>query len=117
MAERVIGSALQALPLGKCVSVAVSPSPVRVRPKHANELALVISELTTNSVKYAAQRPGGSDHHPFPCVGLMLGDERGLCSPRNAGDERLNLVLMDIRLPGEMGGVEAVDSSATRRYR
>jgi hypothetical protein len=25
--------------------------------------------------------------------------------------------LMDIRLPGEMGGVEAVDSSATRRYR
>jgi two-component sensor histidine kinase len=53
LAEQVIGSALGALPVDKYVSVEVSPSPVRVRPKDANNLALVVNELTTNSCKYA----------------------------------------------------------------
>ena len=38
---------------GVQVIVQVFPSPVRVSPKDANNLALVINELTTNSVEYA----------------------------------------------------------------
>ncbi len=53
LTERVVNSALQLLPADKRVSVEVTPSAVRVAPKHANDLALVINELTTNSVKYA----------------------------------------------------------------
>jgi two-component sensor histidine kinase/DNA-binding response OmpR family regulator len=53
LAERVIASALQMLPLDKWVSVDVLPSPVRVIPKQANSLALAINELATNAFKYA----------------------------------------------------------------
>jgi two-component sensor histidine kinase len=55
LATQVINSSLQALPRGKRVSVDVSPSPVRVTPKQAHELALVINELATNTVKHALQ--------------------------------------------------------------
>jgi two-component sensor histidine kinase len=41
------------LPRDKGVSVEVTPSPVRVTPDQAHDLALVINELTTNTVKHA----------------------------------------------------------------
>jgi two-component sensor histidine kinase len=50
---QVINSALQIIPLDKNVSVDVSSSTVRVAPKEANNLALAINELVTNSAKYA----------------------------------------------------------------
>ena len=53
LAEHIIGSALQSLPQGKHVSVEVLPSALRVSPKIASNLALVLNELTTNSIKYA----------------------------------------------------------------
>ena len=53
VAEQVIKSALQALPRDKRVSVEVLPFPLRVSPKEASNLALVLNELTTNSIKYA----------------------------------------------------------------
>jgi two-component sensor histidine kinase len=53
LTQQVIGSTLQALPSGKTVFVEVSPSPVRVAPQQANHLALVINELTVNTLKYA----------------------------------------------------------------
>lgn len=53
LTTKVIHSALQALPLDKYVSVEVSPSSIQIVPKLANTLALVITELTTNTVKYA----------------------------------------------------------------
>lgn len=53
LATKVIHSALQALPLDKNVTVAVSPSPVKIAPKLANTVALIINELTTNTIKYA----------------------------------------------------------------
>ncbi|MFQ5611487.1 MAG: sensor histidine kinase [Anaerolineae bacterium] len=60
LSEQIIQAALQALPPDKPVSVEVSPSPVRVTPKQANGLALIVNELATNSVKYAFQeRPRG----------------------------------------------------------
>ncbi|MBI1877078.1 MAG: GAF domain-containing protein [Chloroflexi bacterium] len=53
LATKVIHSALQALPLDKNVLVEVSPASIKVAPKLTNTLALVINELTTNTVKYA----------------------------------------------------------------
>lgn len=53
LVEQVIGSTLKALPPEKHVSAQVSPSTVQVAPKQANDLALVLNELTTNSIKYA----------------------------------------------------------------
>ncbi len=53
LTKQVIGSTLQALPSGKAVFVEVLPSPVRVAPQQANHLALVINELTVNTLKYA----------------------------------------------------------------
>jgi PAS domain S-box-containing protein len=53
LAAQIIRSALQMLPRDKRVSVHVSPSPVHVTPERAHHLALVINELTTNTVKYA----------------------------------------------------------------
>jgi two-component sensor histidine kinase len=50
---RVIRSSLQMLPRDKHVSVEVSPSQVRVTPDQAHKLALVINELSTNTVKHA----------------------------------------------------------------
>ncbi len=53
LAREIIYSALQILPPDKDISVEVLPSPVRVTPDQANNLALVINELATNTVKYA----------------------------------------------------------------
>jgi PAS domain S-box-containing protein len=53
LTEEVIDTGLQTLPLDEYVSVEVSSSPVRVTPRQANNLALVVNELTTNSVKHA----------------------------------------------------------------
>ncbi len=53
LTSKVIDSALQALPLDKQVAVEIFSPPIRVSPKLANTLALVINELTTNTVKYA----------------------------------------------------------------
>ena len=53
LASRVIHVSLEALPRDKRVSVKVSPSPVRVTADQAQNLALVIGELTTNTAKHA----------------------------------------------------------------
>ncbi len=53
LVEQIIDSALRALPSDKRIWVEVSPSPVQITSKQANNLALVINELTTNSIKYA----------------------------------------------------------------
>jgi len=55
LAARVIRSSLQMLPHGKHVSVDATPSPVRVTSDQAHNLALVVNELTTNTIKYALQ--------------------------------------------------------------
>ena len=51
--NRVIHASLQSIPANKHVAVKVSPSDIQVKPKQANNLALVINELVTNTVKYA----------------------------------------------------------------
>jgi len=52
LVAQVTHSSLQMLPPDRRVSVDVAPSPVRVTPDQAHNLALVINELVTNSVKH-----------------------------------------------------------------
>lgn len=54
LTTQIIHSALQSLPPDKRVLTNVpTTNPVQVTPKQANSLALVINELTTNTIKYA----------------------------------------------------------------
>ena len=55
MTSRLIHTALNALPPDRQVEVDISPSPVEVSPRQASNLALIINELVTNSIKYAVQ--------------------------------------------------------------
>ena len=55
LTSEIIQSTLQTLPRGKHISVDVAPSPVRVTPEQARNLALVLNELTTNTIKHALQ--------------------------------------------------------------
>ncbi len=55
LAHQIIHSTLQALPSSKRVSVTISQSAVEVTAKQANSLALVLNELTTNTIKYALE--------------------------------------------------------------
>ena len=55
LAGQVVRSYLQVLPRDKDVSVEVSPSPIRVTADQAHSLALMINELTTNTVKHTLQ--------------------------------------------------------------
>jgi two-component sensor histidine kinase len=51
--QQVIDSALRTLPPDKYIFVDIQPSTVYVTPKQANDLALIINELATNTIKYA----------------------------------------------------------------
>jgi PAS domain S-box-containing protein len=53
LAMELVRSALKTLPRGKEVSVEVTPCSVWVTPEQAHNLALVFSELATNTIKYA----------------------------------------------------------------
>lgn len=51
--NRVIHSSLQMLPFDKSVTVDVTPSTIKIPSDQAHHLAIIINELTTNSIKYA----------------------------------------------------------------
>ncbi|MGD8624137.1 MAG: GAF domain-containing protein [Anaerolineae bacterium] len=52
LANRITSTALNALPIDRQVYIAISPSPVKVSPAQANNLALVLNELVTNTFKH-----------------------------------------------------------------
>jgi PAS domain S-box-containing protein len=54
LANHVISAALHALPLYQAVSIDVAPSEVKVSPRQASNLALILNELMTNTVRHAA---------------------------------------------------------------
>ena len=56
LADQVIRAALQSLPVGKHISVTITPSPLQVTSRQANSLALIINELATNTIKHALVR-------------------------------------------------------------
>jgi two-component sensor histidine kinase len=53
LARRIIQSALAAVPTSCSVTVDLQPSAVQVSPRQASNLALVLNELATNTIKYA----------------------------------------------------------------
>lgn len=53
LADRIVRAALSAAAPGRQVLVDVAPSPVEVSPRQASNLALVLNELVTNSIKHA----------------------------------------------------------------
>lgn len=53
LATNIVHSSLRALPPDKRLAVHVTPSDVHVAPNQASNLALIINELATNSIKYA----------------------------------------------------------------
>ncbi len=59
LAERIIYTALDASPHSVVASVDIAPSLVQVPPDQAHHLALVISELIINTLKYAADGRNG----------------------------------------------------------
>jgi two-component sensor histidine kinase len=54
LTSQIVRSSLRILPHTKRISVDIPHSPVRVTPEQANNLALIINELTTNTIKYAS---------------------------------------------------------------
>lgn len=53
LTQHMITTALQILPQHISVAVDVTPTSISVPPKQATNMALVINELTTNTIKYA----------------------------------------------------------------
>ncbi|MFQ5578877.1 MAG: sensor histidine kinase, partial [Anaerolineae bacterium] len=55
LVEQVARAALRATPPGKYAAVTVSPVKIAIPPGQANNLAIVINELATNSVKHTCE--------------------------------------------------------------
>jgi two-component sensor histidine kinase len=95
---QVIRSSLQVLPRDRVVSVEVTPSPVRVTPDQAHDLALVINELATNTVKHALQERDTG----HITVRIVLEDDTVLFEFRDDGpgypEEVLQLERQDVGL-------------------
>jgi DNA-binding response OmpR family regulator/anti-sigma regulatory factor (Ser/Thr protein kinase) len=53
LADQIIEDALSSLPPQQHINVHFDPSPVEVSPRQAGNLALIITELATNTVKHA----------------------------------------------------------------
>jgi PAS domain S-box-containing protein len=53
LVTHIMSTVLDALPLNQHVLMDVTPSPVKVSPRQARNLALAINELVTNTAKYA----------------------------------------------------------------
>jgi PAS domain S-box-containing protein len=54
LALHIMSAARDTVPLDRLVSMEVTPSPVRISPRQASNLALVINELVTNTLKHAS---------------------------------------------------------------
>jgi two-component sensor histidine kinase len=75
LAGQVIKSATQMCPRDKQVFIDTPPSPVRVTPDQAHNLALVINELATNTIKHTL--PGRNEAHISVRIAL---EDDGLAS-------------------------------------
>jgi PAS domain S-box-containing protein len=89
LVARIIRACLVSLPHDKRVSVAVSPSSVRVTSDQAHNLALVINELTTNTIKHAV----GTRNTAHITCRITLDDGTVCCEFRDDGPGYLQDVL------------------------
>lgn len=53
LTRQIVMSALRALPPGVNVAINITPSRVRIASRHATNMALIINELTANTLKHA----------------------------------------------------------------
>ncbi len=56
LAEKIITAALSADPSTRAAQITITPNPAEISPRQASSLALVLNELTTNSIKHG-RRP------------------------------------------------------------
>ncbi len=52
LAEKIIGAALSAVPHGSATRITIPPTQAVVSPRQAGNLALILNELTTNSINH-----------------------------------------------------------------
>jgi two-component sensor histidine kinase/HAMP domain-containing protein len=83
LAKSIVYSVLHTLPHDKRVATKVAPSLLRVPPAQANSLAMVMNEMSTNTVKYALQHK-----------------DTGNISVDISMDEHKNMVLLEFRDDG-----------------
>ncbi len=83
LAGGLIRNTVEAAASTKHVAVDVTPSPVRVTPKQAHNLALVLSELTTNTLKYAFDER----ETVHVTVGIRQDDEKVTLTYHNDGPD------------------------------
>lgn len=55
LTRQIIMTTLRTLPQDVKVNVTITPAPVRITAKYATNMALIINELTTNTLKYALE--------------------------------------------------------------
>ncbi len=82
LARQIIATLLSATPSFQHITVEVTPSPVKVSPRQANSLALILNELTTNTLKYALRgRPAAQIR-----LGIATMPEAGLIELEYSND-------------------------------
>jgi PAS domain S-box-containing protein len=110
LTERLIDAATQTLTRDVTVRMAVSPSSVRVSPAQAHHLALVLSELVTNTLKYAM------DGRDVVRVNVQIAreDDGIILTYRNDGPDYPEEVL---RLERHNAGLDIVQNIVRRNLR
>jgi two-component sensor histidine kinase len=111
LAAEVVEGCLNALCVGKHLVTHVTPCSIHVSPKQANSLALVISELVTNTLKHAmSNRDSGridiALSHINNIVLLLYKDDGPGYSPRVlSGDQAgVGLSLVRAMVANDLGG-------------
>jgi PAS domain S-box-containing protein len=106
--RQIIDNVLQTVPIGKMVTATVTPSAIRVSPKQANSVALIINELATNSVKYClagrdkAQIQLFIDQETADIATLRFQDDGPGYPAETLKLERLNVGMQLIQVVAEM---------------
>jgi len=130
LAQQVMHAALQVMPAQQ-VCVDITPSPVEVSPAQANQLALIINELTTNAMKYAfAEREkgkiivqivadDGTVHFEFHDDGPGYPDDVLQLERHNVGLYLIQTLVQsglqgELKLYNDNGAVTAIDFNLTQ---
>ena len=130
LTQQVINAVLQVVPAQQ-VSVEITPSPVEVSPTQANQLAMIINELTTNAMKYAFAEhqkgkllvritaDDGSIHFEFHDDGPGYPDEVLRLERHNVGLYLIQTLVQsglqgELKLYNDGGAVTAIDFKLTQ---
>ncbi len=82
LVTHILSAALEAVPLDRQIVLDVAPSEIKIMPHQANNLALILNELATNTIKYATSRGTTTN------IGVQMayeGDDTLLLEIRDSG--------------------------------